>query len=159
MTAARLLRRLLPCALLALVLAGPGIDAQSSVLVATTATWKYLDNGSNQGTAWRAPAFADSAWASGPAQLGYGDGDEATVVSFGPSSTAKYTTTYFRHAFSVASPASYQSLTLRVMRDDGVVVYLNGNEVFRSNLPTGTVTSTTLASTAVSGADESAFQQ
>ena len=162
MTSTRLLRRLLPCTVVALVLAGPGTEtphAQSSVLVATGATWKYLDNGSNQGTAWRAPGFNDSTWASGPAQLGYGDGDEATLVSFGPNGSAKYTTTYFRHAFSVANPTSYQSLALRVMRDDGVVVYLNGTEVFRSNLPTGTIAYNTLASAAIGGADESAFQQ
>ena len=161
MPSPRLLRRLLPCAVVALVLAGPGTEApyaQSSVLVATSATWKYLDNGSNQGTGWRAPAFNDSTWASGPAQLGYGDGDEATLVSFGPNGSAKYTTTYFRHAFSVANPTSYQSLALRVMRDDGVVVYLNGTEVFRSNLPTGTIAYNTLASAAIGGADESAFQ-
>ena len=157
-----LLRRLLLGASVALMLTGPGADtphAQSSVLVATGATWKYLDNGSNQGTAWRAPAFNDSTWASGPAQLGYGDSDEATVVSFGPNSSAKFTTTYFRHAFSVGSPASYQSLTLRVIRDDGAVVYLNGTEVFRSNLPAGTITSSTLASVAIGGADESTYQQ
>ena len=36
--------------------------------------WRYLDNGSNQGTAWRAPGFDDSAWKSGNGQFGYGDG-------------------------------------------------------------------------------------
>ena len=39
------------------------------------------------------------------------------------------------------------------MRDDGAVVYLNGTEVFRSNMPTGTITYTTLASTTVGGTD------
>ena len=34
-------------------------------------TWKYLDDGSNQGTAWRAPDFDDSNWKSGIAPLGY----------------------------------------------------------------------------------------
>jgi len=59
-------------------------------------SWKYLDDGSNQGTAWRTPGFNDSSWAEGNAELGYGDGDEATVVSYGPSSNNKYITTYFR---------------------------------------------------------------
>jgi len=45
-------------------------------------------------------------WASGPAQLGYGDGDEATVVSYGPDSGSKYITTYFRHTFGVADPGA-----------------------------------------------------
>ena len=39
---------------------------------------------SDQGTTWRATAFNDGGWASGPAELGYGDGDEATVVRYGP---------------------------------------------------------------------------
>ncbi|HTD67667.1 MAG TPA: Ig-like domain-containing protein, partial [Candidatus Limnocylindria bacterium] len=63
--------------------------------------WKYRDDGSDQGTAWRLPAFDDTAWASGPAELGYGDGDEATVVSFGPDPNNKFVTTYFRCAFMI----------------------------------------------------------
>lgn len=117
-------------------------------LIPTGATWKYLDNGSNQGTAWRAPAFNDSGWASGRAELGYGDGDEATVVGYGPNVNAKYATTYFRKAFSVANPGLYSALTLRVKRDDGVVVYINGTEVFRNNITTGTVFYYTWAPTA-----------
>src|SRR5262249_33094290 len=65
-------------------------------LVSQGAAWRYLDDGTDQGTAWREVSFDDSAWASGPAQLGYGDGDEATVVSFGPDANNKYITTYFR---------------------------------------------------------------
>jgi hypothetical protein len=121
-----------------------------TTLVPAGATWKYLDNGSNQGTAWRDASFVDSTWASGPAQLGYGDGDEATVVSFGPNSSAKYITTYFRHAFNVTNPAAFTSLNLQLKRDDGAVVYLNGTEVYRSNMPTGTISYTTPASAAAS---------
>jgi Bacterial Ig domain/Calcineurin-like phosphoesterase/Purple acid Phosphatase, N-terminal domain len=124
----------------------PAARAQSSaMLVPSGATWKFLDNGTDQGTAWRAPNFDDTSWASGPAELGYGDGGEATVVSYGPSPGSKYITTYFRRAFSVANAADFQGLTLRVKRDDGVVVYLNGNEVYRDNIPAGTVSYTTPA--------------
>ena len=55
----------------------------TSTLIAKGSVWKYLDNGSDQGTAWRAKSFADGSWASGAGQLGYGDGDEATLLSFG----------------------------------------------------------------------------
>ncbi len=136
-------------------------DAKSAetILVPQGTVWKYLDNGSNQGTAWFAPGFNDSTWASGPAQLGYGDGDEATVVSFGPNSSNKYITTYFRHSFNVADASLYATLNLRLKRDDGAVVYLNGPEILRSNLPGGPITYTTLASTTVGGTDESTFFQ
>ncbi len=127
------------------------------VAVATGAVWRYNDTGTDLGTAWRAGGYADAAWASGPAQLGYGDGDEATVVGYGPSATAKYITTYFRRTFTVTDPSQIAALTLRLLRDDGAVVYLNGTEVVRSNLPAGTITSATRASVDVTGADESAW--
>src|SRR5829696_4225438 len=124
----------------------PAALAADTTLVPTGATWKYVDNGSDQGTAWRATAFNDSTWPSGPAQLGYGDGDEATTVGFGPDSTNRFITTYFRRAFSVTNASAFTSLTLRLLRDDGAVIYLNGVEVWRSNMPTGTIGFTTLAS-------------
>ena len=127
-------------------------------LVAAGAVWKYLDDGSDQGTAWRGLAFDDAAWASGPAQLGYGDGDEQTVVGYGPDEGNKYTTTYFRRAFDLPEAGIHNSLRLDLVRDDGAVVYLNGVEVFRSHMPVGAITSATLASVpAVGGAEESAF--
>jgi hypothetical protein len=126
----------------------------ADVLIPTGATWKYLDNGSDQGTGWRAPGFNDAGWASGPAQLGYGDGDEATVVSYGSDSGNKHITTYFRRSISVADASIYQSASLRLLRDDGAVVYLNGVEVFRSNMPGGTPGYRTLASSAI---DDSTF--
>ena len=43
---------------------------------------------------------------TGTAELGYGDGDEYTVVSFGPDPNNKYITTYFRHAFNVVDASA-----------------------------------------------------
>lgn len=126
-----------------------------AILTPAGAVWKYLDTGSNQGVAWRAPAFNDSAWASGAAELGYGDSDETTVVGSGPDPNRRYITTYFRRQLTVANPASISALTLRLLRDDGAVVYLNGTEVVRSNMPAGTISSTTTASTNVDGTGES----
>lgn len=126
-------------------------EAQTSVtLIPVGAIWKYRDNGSDQGTAWRAVNFNDSNWPSGGAELGYGDGDETTVVSYGPDAANKFTTTYFRHSFNVVNPSAMTALRLRVKRDDGVVVYLNGTEIFRENMPAGTVSFNTLASSSAS---------
>jgi hypothetical protein len=97
-------------------------------------SWKYLDNGTNQGTTWRDPAFSDGTWASGNAELGYGDNDEATVVSFGPSATNKYITTYFRKTINIANPSTYTNFTLSVQYDDGAIVYVNGTEVARARM-------------------------
>ena len=133
------------------------IASGNTTVVAKNAVWKYLDNGSDPGTAWRAAAFDDSAWASGPAELGYGDAP-ATTVSYGSNATAKHITTYFRRTFTVADPSAFLGLALTILRDDGAVVYLNGAEIGRSNMGTGTILFNTLApSPSVGGADESTF--
>jgi hypothetical protein len=148
--------RILPTLLLVLFVAASAF-ADDVDVIAAGATWRYLDNGSDQGTAWREPSFDDSSWASGSAQLGYGDGDEVTVVSYGLNPLDKHITTYFRHTFNVADPASFTALTMRTVRDDGAVVYLNGLEVWRSNMPAGVVTYQTVAAGIASDADESTF--
>lgn len=129
------------------------------VLVPAGSVWKYLDDGSDQGIAWRESVFDDSAWAEGPAQLGYGDGDEVTVVSYGNDPNNKYITTYFRRTFDVADPTGFTSLRVRVVRDDGAIVYINGLGMVSSNMPSGPINYLTPASTAVSGSSESTFYQ
>lgn len=109
--------------------------ASNVTLINDGSVWSYLDNGSNQGTAWRATDFNATSWATGPAKLGYGDGDEATVVSFGPSSTNKYPTTYFRRSFTTNSAQLVSNLSLFLNVDDGCVVYLNGLSVLSINMP------------------------
>jgi hypothetical protein len=113
------------------------IDAplEQANLVAPGANWRYLDDGSDQAAAWREPAFDDTSWPSGPAQFGYGEGDEATVIGFGDDSTNKHITTYFRHAFFVDDPARFTTLMASARRDDGIVLYLNGVQVARELLP------------------------
>jgi len=129
----------------------------SGIIIPEESTWKYLDDGSDQGTAWREVSFNDSKWASGNGELGYGDGDENTVVSYGDNELEKNITTYFRKAFYIEEPSVYKSLTLKLLRDDGAVVYLNGIEVMRSNMPSGDINYKTRALTSVSGVEEETY--
>ena len=106
-----------------------------ATLIAAGAAWRYLDDGSDQGTAWRSLAFVETAfWSNGVAQLGFGNGDEATVIRRTNSTTAgnSMTAFYFRRAFNVTNPAAFADLSMWMLRDDGAVVYVNGTEVFRS---------------------------
>jgi hypothetical protein len=135
-------------------LIGAMADVLAVPLISRGAAWRYFDNGSNQGTNWIGLGFNDSSWSNGVARLGYGGDGEVTTVSFGPNSNAKYIATYFRRAFEVSDANLFRSLKLRVVRDDGAVVYLNAVEVFRSNMPTGAIGFTTNASASLSGGDE-----
>src|ERR1019366_8720890 len=107
------------------------------VLVPLAASWKYWANGSDQGTAWRDPGFDDSSWSSGAAQLGYGDGDEQTIVSYGANLNSKYLTTYFRKTFVATNVNCIAGATLKLVVDDGANVFLNGSAIANVNLNSG----------------------
>ncbi len=114
---------------------GPGVQPPVTFLT-TGNIWRYLDDGSDQGTAWRASNFNDSAWSSGPSQLGYGGADEesGTALSFGGDSSNKFPTTYFRTAVEIPDPEVFLQFLIRIKYDDGVAVYVNGVEAVRANL-------------------------
>ena len=121
----------------------------NSVFVQAGETWRYLDDGSDPGASWRQPSFDDSAWSTGGGEFGYGDNDEVTLVSFGTNPNHKFITTYFRKTFTVNDASAHEVVTLDMIVDDGAVVYVNGAEAYRFNLPGGAVSGATLASGAI----------
>ncbi|MEC9328026.1 MAG: lamin tail domain-containing protein [Verrucomicrobiota bacterium] len=99
--------------------------------------WKYLDDGSDQGKLWIAPDFDDSKWSSGPSELGYREGDEATLISYvdsdDRSGMQRNATTYFRTNVELSDPSSYSFFIIKLKYDDGAAVYANGLELIRTN--------------------------
>lgn len=119
-----------------------GTTVTETIVTMASSDWKYLYDGSNQGTAWRAYGFNDSSWGSGPGQLGFGDGDEATDI--GPKVNGRRTA-YFRRKVDISNIAQVTALKITLIHDDGAVVYLNDQEVGRIFMPTGTISFDTLA--------------
>lgn len=133
--------------------AAPG--TAPTVLSPLGATWKYLDDGSEQGIPWRGTNFNDGAWGSGAARLGFGS-DQAplgtTIRRFVTGTSGPQVTNfYFRRAIVVTNPAAFTTIQFRYQRDDGCVLYVNGNEAFRNNMPAGTIVATNFATATVSG--------
>jgi len=159
-------------AAVAVLVALPGVaTAAGSTLLPYASSWQVLDNGTDQTptalpatTHFASPSYDASAWRTETVQankvLGYGDNSRSNFptqtpnLSYGPSSSSKYITTYFRTSFTVADLGSITSLTLNVRRDDGIVVYLNGVEVGRSNMGAGPITYQSWAPTIVDAAAE-----
>jgi hypothetical protein len=131
---------------------GPATTAPAgtTMLIQHGPGWRYYDAMTAPAATWKDRTFNDSAWRLGATPLGFGDGDENTVVDPDPSRI----TTYFRRSFNVATPSAINALALRLVRDDGAVVYLNGTEVFRTNMPAGSITSSTPAVSAIGGSEE-----
>ncbi len=134
--------------------APPPPPPTSVSLLGPNSSWAYWDKGTRP-TGWETSGFDSSTWSRGVPRLGYGDTFDDTIVGFGPSSTNKFITTYFRSSFDLATIPD--SLDLEVSADDGAVVYVNGQEVARDSLPAGTVTNTTTALADRSGGAETAL--
>jgi hypothetical protein len=132
----------------------------TTTLVGKLATWKYNDTGTDLGTAWRVTTYNDAAWPQGPGMLGYGNGGEGTVISYGGDPDNKRTTAYFRKKFTVTDPNAFTEIRLRVNRDDAVMVYLNGTKIFQDNFAsTVNETNITYATTANDGVEPGTYLQ
>ena len=132
-------------------------SSMNNILIPKESTWMFFDKGANLGTSWQTIGFNDSSWSSGQAELGYGDGDEKTIIGYGPGSENKYITTYFRKSFGISNKDLIQSLAFNLKCDDGAVVYLNGHEIGRYNLPEGNISFSTTANSSIGGSAESSF--
>lgn len=113
--------------------------------------WRYWDRGATS-TGWQTNTFNDSSWATGSGHFGYGDGDETTLLGWGSSASARHRTSYFRTTFDVAQTPD--RVTLELVADDGAVVYVNGVEVARDNMPAGPIVFSTKAASNRSGSAE-----
>ena len=133
--------------------------AAETLLVPSGSEWRYFDEGKDLGAKWQQPEFDDSGWKSGLAPIGYGDKDLGTSIGFGKDQKKKFITTYFRLVFSVENPVAFNSLKMDLMRDDGAVVYLNGTEILRDNMPSGAIRFKTLAADKVGGSQETTFME
>lgn len=130
-------------------------------IVLPRSSWLYDDSGQDLATGWKERVIDDSLWRTGSGVFGYGNpdrgavpGQDTVLQSGGPDS--RYPAYYFRKHFAVVNPADYTDLSIFLRRNDGAVVYINGLEVLRSNMPaTGTISFTTPPLVSI-GPDESA---
>ncbi len=90
--------------------------------------WKYYrPNGVEPPATWRDVSFNDASWQTGAGGIGYGDGDDATVI-------APDTSLYMRKAFFIADTSKISTAALLIDYDDAFVAYLNNVEIARSNI-------------------------
>ena len=126
--------------------AGDPVAIQET-LVANGAQWSWKYDANAVPSGWQTAAFDDSTWTQSPAPLGFGSTLVATVISTGPT-TSRQLSAQFRRSFVVPDPTKWDTVTVTAWVDDGAVIYLNGTEIGRANLPAGTITPTTYATAA-----------
>jgi hypothetical protein len=139
-----------------------GLGATPVTLSPLGSLWRYLDDGSEQGTAWRGTNFNDSAWSNKVARLGFGsDANAASIVrqfvqTNGVNTSRQITNYYFRRTIVMTNPAAFTNVMFRYQRDDGCIAFLNGNQIFTNNMPPPPITANTFASSTVSPQSETA---
>ncbi len=93
--------------------------------------WDYLVPTSQPNATWNQSGFNPYGWSTGNSGFGYGDNDDATILS--PTMSV-----YIRKKFFISNVSEIESVLLDIDYDDGFVAYLNGQEIAR-NLVTGTI--------------------
>ena len=89
--------------------------------------WKYLVPTTEPSVNWRVATYDDSSWKTGKSGFGFGDNDDATVVTVTRS-------IFLRKKFNITNVAQIKQLVLHVDYDDGFVAFLNGVEIARSQM-------------------------
>ena len=128
-----------------------GVAASTYALIGlTNYFWKYDQSGNDLGTAWRAVAYNDALWPTGRGVFAREDNAFVvaltnTLLSLTNATGQAVLTYYFRTHFTLTNELTDVSLVASNLFDDGMVVYLNGAEVYRINMPAGNITAATLA--------------
>jgi hypothetical protein len=120
---------------------------QRVTLVSAGSTWRYLYPAAWP-SGWSTRTFDDSAWSQGPGPLGFGSAGIATNVDVPPPTSNRPRSALLRQRFDVVDRAKLSDLVLTTRADDGIVVYVNGQELGRSNVAAGTVSASTYATAA-----------
>ena len=126
-----------------------GTGTNTVVLKNKGESWLYYDQGSLDGKNWTSPTYSTTSWKQGKAPLGFSNQETmGTTLNYGSDANNKRPTYYFRTSVSLTDePASSDVFTFDYYIDDGLVVYVNGIEAGRFNMPSGTISYNTFAST------------
>lgn len=90
--------------------------------------WHYVIPDSTIPNSWITKNFDDSSWLIGEGGIGYGDDDDATIISDDAIAV------FMRTSFMVDDLSIIQAMSLYLDYDDGFVAYLNGQEISRDNI-------------------------
>jgi hypothetical protein len=112
---------------------------QKKELLDLDSTWKYFDQRQLPDHEWTDLDYDDSDWKEGKGVFGYGNDDVSTVLSYGDDPSDKPLCTWYRTEFTIEDDMDVRALIFKVRFDDGIIIFINGREIGRHNLPYGYV--------------------
>ena len=114
-------------------------SGMTNELIAMNTMWYYYDKGTLSATDdWYMPNVSRTSWKIGRAPFGYGKDNLSTTLSYGSDANNKNPVYYFRKTFSYQGEITSQTrFLMNYVVDDGFIVYVNGKEAGRYNMPAG----------------------
>ncbi|MFT5674067.1 MAG: DNA-binding CsgD family transcriptional regulator [Polaribacter sp.] len=140
--------------LLLILLQFTSINSQNK-LIKNGDTWNYYDQGYLESD-WMTKTEKYT-WKKGATPIGYGDKKIVTEINFGDNAEEKHIVKYFKKNITI-SKTKYLAYEFRTLSDDGIVIYINGKELYRLNMPNATITNKTLAVNTVSKEEEDEYK-
>jgi len=104
--------------------------------IAKGSSWNYRHGSteaSDPTSAWRGLDF-NGGWSSGATPIGYGSPCMDTIQTV-LSMQGNYSSVFLRKKFTLEKPRLVTDLNLEVDFDDGFILWINGEEIHRQNLP------------------------
>ncbi|MBT3168628.1 MAG: hypothetical protein HN334_02035, partial [Candidatus Cloacimonetes bacterium] len=127
------------------ILGAVSIGAEETMLfIDDESEWKYYDQGDIGDADWKNQSFDDTNWSTGYGEFGF-QLDEPDEPNENTQLTPGYITYYFRKSFEIDNLDAYTNLYIYLLCDDGAVVWLNGEELCRSNMPDDNISYDTYA--------------
>lgn len=114
-------------------------------LIRSGAEWKYYNNGKLKHNLWEIQDFKSPDWRTGTTPMGFGQGDEATVLKKVDLQNATLTQFYFYKKMVIEHPEELKFFLIRLNHDDGAIIFVNSEEILRTNIPEGAISPNTLA--------------
>lgn len=118
-------------------------------------TWSYFDQGYLNDNWYKETDFSN--WKSGVTPIGYGDRFVTTNINYGKSEEDKDLVKYFIKRINIKNLSKFTGIEFKLQRDDGAIVYVNGKELYRDNMPQGNITAETKSLHVVNTEDEKIF--
>ncbi len=117
--------------------------------------WSYYDRGYLEDDWYKKQNNQD--WETGNSPLGYGDKTITTIIKYGYDKENKDLIKYFTKKVTIKNTLKFKGYEFRLRRDDGAIIYINGKELYRDNMPNGYIAKSTKAIRLIDSEEETKF--
>ncbi|MBL6663234.1 MAG: metallophosphoesterase [Flavobacteriales bacterium] len=128
------------------------ISEVDTLFFSAGSAWSYFDSTFSSGSNWTSIEYNDSSWSIGMGHFGFGESDQQTEFNSG---LAAY---FLRKKVNISNLNQLNNVYMHLIHDDAAVVYINGQEAFRTELmPLGQINHTTTARQSGNSSNENEF--